>query len=224
MHTTLPGIIESFDAAAMTAVVQPALKFQVRNEAGIWNWVTLPLLLDCPVHFPSGGGFTLTFPLAAGDEVLVHLAERCIDAWWQSGGVQPQAEFRMHDLSDGFVIPKVWSKPRALSGVSTTTTQLRSDDGSTYVEVAGGQIVNVVAPTKIVLETPLVQVTGAIEVQNVNSVALPCQVTGEINATGNVVAGYGSGDQVGLQTHKHTQGNDSANDVEQPTNAPTPGT
>lgn len=224
IHTTFPGMVQSFNAAALTAVVQPAVMYQVRNEAGVWNWIKLPLLLDCPVQFPSGGGFTLTFPLAPGDEVLVHIAERCIDAWWASGGTQPQAKFRMHDLSDGFVVPKVWSQPKKIGGVSTSTAQFRSDDGSTYVEVAGGQIVSIVAPTRIVLDTPLVQITGAVEVQNTGTVAQPFQVTGQINATGNVIAGTGTGDQVGLQTHTHTQPNDSAGDVEQPTNAPTPGT
>lgn len=48
--------------------------------------------------------------------------------------------------------------------------------------------------------------------------------TGDFRATGAVIAGCGSGDQVGLQTHTHTQGNDSANDAEVPTNPPTGGT
>lgn len=47
---------------------------------------------------------------------------------------------------------------------------------------------------------------------------------GDFHATGAVIAGFGSGGQVGLQTHTHTQGNDSANDAEVPTNAPTGGT
>lgn len=42
--------------------------------------------------------------------------------------------------------------------------------------------------------------------------------------TGNIIAGAGTGDQVGLQTHTHTQPNDSHGDTEQPTSAPTPGT
>lgn len=48
--------------------------------------------------------------------------------------------------------------------------------------------------------------------------------SGDFNVTGAVVAGHGTGDQVGLQTHTHTQGMDSAGDAEAPTNAPTAGT
>jgi hypothetical protein len=47
---------------------------------------------------------------------------------------------------------------------------------------------------------------------------------GNLHTSGNVVAGFGGADQVGLQSHTHTQPNDSHNDVEGPTSAPTAGT
>lgn len=74
---------------------------------------------------PRGGGFALTFPVAAGDECLVVFADACIDSWWQSGGVQNQAEKRRHDLSDGIVIPGLWSQPNKLAigeGIRLTAT------------------------------------------------------------------------------------------------------
>lgn len=135
LWTSLPGTIESFDAEAMTCTVQPALKMLVRGLDGTITSVALPLLVDCPVHFPSGGNCTLTFPVTRGDECLVVFASRCIDSWWQSGGIQEQAELRMHDLSDGFAFVGFRSKPRALAGVSTISTQLRSDDGATYIDL-----------------------------------------------------------------------------------------
>lgn len=48
--------------------------------------------------------------------------------------------------------------------------------------------------------------------------------TGDFHASGAVIAGFGAGDQVGLQTHTHKQGNDSGGNAELPTNAPTGGT
>lgn len=145
LQTALPGIVQSFNPTACTAVVQPSVKALVTNALGVATPVNLPLLLDCPVQFPGGGGCTLTFPLAVGDEVLIVFASRCIDAWWQSGGVQPQAEFRMHDLSDGFVIPRVRSLPKGIT-ISLTRAQLRSDDGLAYIELdPTGHAVNIVA-------------------------------------------------------------------------------
>lgn len=133
--TAIPGIIQSFNASHMTCVVQPAIQAKRFMPDGSVKNVSLPLLLDCPVQFPAGGGCTLTFPVVAGDECLVVFSSRCIDAWWQSGGVQPQAELRMHDLSDGFVMLGFRSVPRVISALSTTSAQLRTDDGAAYVGV-----------------------------------------------------------------------------------------
>lgn len=132
--TALPGIIDSFDASAMTCRVQPAVSGSRRAQNGDTFPIQLPMLLDCPVCFPGGGGVTLTFPIKPGDECLVVFASRCIDSWWSLGGVQGQAEIRMHDLSDGFVLPGVRSQPRKFA-VSTSAAQLRSDDGAAYVEI-----------------------------------------------------------------------------------------
>jgi hypothetical protein len=97
--TALPGIIQSFDPVAMTCVVQPSIQanpltapYDAATLKRAWpNYPNLPLLVDCPVMFPGGGGCTLTFPVTAGDECLVVFASRCIDAWWQNGGVRPQS-------------------------------------------------------------------------------------------------------------------------------------
>ena len=119
----------------MTCVVQPAIQGVQTDAQGSETAINMPLLLDCPVIFPSGGGCTLTFPIKANDECVVHFSSRCIDAWWQLGMVQPQAEFRMHDLSDGFVQVGPRSQPRVLSSISTTSVQLRSDDGSAHIDI-----------------------------------------------------------------------------------------
>lgn len=136
--TALPGIIESFNPVAMTCEVQPAVQIQLTNpnDRSQKSWMDISLLVDCPVYFPSGGGCTLTFPIAKGDECLVVFASRCIDTWWQSGGHQnQQAIMRMHDLSDGFVFAGVRSQPRVIANVSTNSTQLRSDDGTAIIEL-----------------------------------------------------------------------------------------
>lgn len=163
MWTALPGILDSFDAAKMTAVVQPTIKGKWRSKGGAISDVQLPQCLDVPVIFPGGGGFTLTFPMAAGDEGLLVFASRCIDAWWQSGGVQNQAEIRMHNLSDGFFLPGVRSVPRALSNLSPNSVQLRADDGTAYVDIAAAQL-TLKHPTKIVLDAPKVETTADLQV------------------------------------------------------------
>lgn len=130
--TAMPGIIQSVNLTAMTCEVQPTIQGTVENENGTIESVNLPLLVDVPLVFPGGGGYILTFPLAAGNEVLVVFASRCIDAWWQSGGIQRPMEARMHDLSDGFAIPGPRSQPNRVNSISADSAQLRSNSGTTY--------------------------------------------------------------------------------------------
>ncbi len=147
LWTGFPGIIVSFNAQAVTAVVQPAVQLTQTKQDGSTQPLTMPKLLDCPVQFQGGGNVLMTMPLTQGDEVWVNIANRCIDAWWQQGGVQPQMEQRLHDLSDGFCFPKVWSKPNAPANISTTASEWRSVDRSTFVQLdPNGRTVNITAP------------------------------------------------------------------------------
>jgi hypothetical protein len=143
--TAIPGIIEAINFTAMTCTIQPAIQASTVDQNGVSTLVNLPQLVDCPIIFPSGGGYLMTFPLAVGDEVLVVFSCRCIDAWWQSGGIQKPAEVRMHDLSDGFAIPGPFSQPKLPAGaVSSNTAQLRNAAGTAYVEIDGSGNINLV--------------------------------------------------------------------------------
>ncbi|WP_247191373.1 Gp138 family membrane-puncturing spike protein, partial [Escherichia coli] len=135
MRVSMPGIIQSFDPDAVTAVVQPAIKGAEQDESGAEVSVNLPLLVDVPVVFPRGGGCTLTFPVKTGDECLVIFADRCIDFWWQSGGIQEPVDERMHDLSDAFCIVGPQSQAKKIGGISTSAVELRSDDGETKLSL-----------------------------------------------------------------------------------------
>jgi len=147
LWTSCVGIIESFNAELQTATVQPAIKAMVQGIDGKWTAQALPLLLDVPVYFPSGGGCSLTFPVATGDECLVCFADRCIDGWWQNGGVQLPITPRAHDLSDGMCFVGFRSKPEKINNLSTTATELRADDGLTKIALnPTAKTINILAP------------------------------------------------------------------------------
>ncbi|HDW8252758.1 TPA: hypothetical protein RM899_002925 [Escherichia coli] len=135
LRVSMPGIVQSFDPDTVTVVVQPAIKGYEPDSNGINQSTTLPLLVDVPVVFPRGGGCTLTFPVKAGDECLVIFADRCIDFWWQSGGIQEPVDERMHDLSDAFCIVGPQSQAKKIGGISTSAVELRSDDGETKLSL-----------------------------------------------------------------------------------------
>lgn len=165
--TAMPGILDSFNVNADgTCVCQVTIKGKWRAKDGSQSDVQLPQCLDVPLIFPGGGGFTLTFPMKAGDEGLIVFASRCIDAWWQSGGIQNQAEIRLHSLSDGFFLIGVRSKPRALANISTTSTQLRNDAGTAYVDLSSTQL-TLKHPTKVVIDSPASEFTGDVKIDGV---------------------------------------------------------
>jgi hypothetical protein len=103
----------------------------------------MPLLVDCPVIFPRGQNCTITFPLIKGMSCLIIFGARCIDGWWSGGPIDnngnvathPQLEMRMHDLSDGFIIPGPFAEPEVISDISTTKLEIRANDNSCKISL-----------------------------------------------------------------------------------------
>ena len=89
LWTAMPGIITSVDYNKQTVTVQPTIREKV-NLGGEYQWLDLPELIHVPFFIYGGGGYAITIPITVGDECLVVFADMCIDAWWQSGGVQNQ--------------------------------------------------------------------------------------------------------------------------------------
>jgi hypothetical protein len=158
--TALPGIVQRIGNSGQTVDVQPTINGRMRSPDGSTASIQMPVLLDCPVLWQGGGGATFTFPIAVGDECLVVISSRCIDAWWDRGGMQDAPDIRMHNLSDGFALVGVRSRPRAFA-VNAAGAELRSDDGSTFVRLnPTGQLVQVTAPGGISLNGVTIDASG----------------------------------------------------------------
>ncbi|CAI0905835.1 Gp138 family membrane-puncturing spike protein [Serratia quinivorans] len=212
LRVALPGIIQSFDPDAVTCVVQPAVKGYESDDAGKKSSLSLPLLVDVPVIFPRGGGVTLTFPVKAGDECLLVFSDRCIDFWWQNGGVQESVDSRMHDLSDAFAIVGPQSQAQKISGISTSAAQLRTDDGAAFIELdPGSHAVNVTTSGKLTasaqggteINSPEIVLNGNVTIngnlsQGMGDGGGTATMLGPVNVTNDVSAGG-----ISLQTHKH---------------------
>ena len=156
----------------------------------------------------------MTFPLSEGNEGLVVFASRCIDNWWLSGGVQSQAEVRMHDLSDGFFIPGCFSQAKKPSTPADTTKSVwRSANNTLRVEIdepngkvslfAGDASIEVNQTTGQVAinATAGITLNGPVTFGNFTSIADggTLNLNGDLITTGNVTAGA-----IDLETHTHT--------------------
>jgi len=184
--TSLPCIIQSFNESNMTVNCVPAIQGVVTDINGVDQSVTLPTLLDCPVVFSGGGGFGMYFRPSVGDEAIVLFSARCIDAWWQSGGIQQQAELRMHDLSDGMVIVGLRSIPRVIP--INSALEIKDDAGNTIISMDDGLI--------------------KIKATNI-------EIEGDVLVKGNIEQEVGYGlisNGVPYATHRHT-GVDAGGDI-----------
>jgi len=132
VHTQMPGIIETFDPEMQTAKIQPAIKRVFRTGDGEAEFLTptaLPPLINVPIVYPRGGGFSLTFPVKTGDECLIQFCERAIDGWHEYGKVQEPTSRRFHAYADAVAFVGLSSKPNKVPNYSPDSVQLKHDNG-----------------------------------------------------------------------------------------------
>lgn len=209
LRVASPGIVTAVDLDAQTVSVKLCLQGKITDESGEPQFVELPLLTDVPIVWPRAGGFALTLPVKAGDECLVVFGDQCIDAWWQSGGVQKPMDERRHDLSDGFAIFGITSQPRKLPSVQSDAIELRTETRSGWISLKQGALdihiegattiytktqaqvncesaeVNASASAKI--DSPQVTITGDTKIEKT------LMVVGQITGTGGLAVSGGSG-------------------------------
>ena len=159
LHTCLPAIVESFDPVTQTLEIQPAIS---RIYSG-GKEVPLPKLINVPLVTLQTAQFSITMPVKAGDECLVIFSERSIDAFYKTGEVSPPNDLRFHDLSDGFAILGISSEPNVITNYDPDNVEIRNADASVAVTLKPTDEIIIKAPTKITLDTPLVECTGDVK-------------------------------------------------------------
>ena len=181
-RVAIPAIIVQFDPQKQTASVQPAIKDTLQGQS-----VALPELSDVPVQFPRAGGYSITFPVKAGDECLLVFSDMCIDGWWQSGGIQNQAEKRRHDLSDACAILGITSVPKALKNVCMEGVEIRNDSGTDYIQIS---------EQGILLKSKNIRIEGTTDIVGVTTINGSrigtdgtSTIKGNVNITGDAVIG-----------------------------------
>ncbi len=140
LHVSMPAKVESYDASKQTVDVIPqlnrALPIDPSDPATQWVTEALPKLSDVPVCFPRAGGFFVSFPIAAGDYVLLVFSERNLGAWRATATQGDPGDLGMHTLDGAVAIPGVFPDANALSNASGTNMVLGSDStGDARIEI-----------------------------------------------------------------------------------------
>lgn len=108
VHTSIPGIVQSYDETTQTAVVQPAVRRAIDDTLE-----TLPPIPNVPIAWPSAGGFLIHFPLAAGDGVMLVFSESAWGIYRSSGAVSDPGDLTKHGLSYPVAFPFALRPPTA---------------------------------------------------------------------------------------------------------------
>lgn len=184
LWVSMPGIIKSYDPTTKRCRVRPAINIRKTDDS---TFPSSPVV-NVPVVWPSGGGFSLISPLPEGESVEILFSQR--------GITQFKEIFDQADPGDGIFAKEDAVVIAGFGGLTITPAtvdgmSMQSDDGANYIYVENG-IIKVKATTKIILDSPIVNITGII--------------TGP-----NVFNGADS------QDHVHPQGVDSDGDTQQDT-------
>jgi len=134
VHTSLPGIIVSYDPSTNKAQVQPAL-----NKNFTSGEMPMPILQNVPIVFPKN----ITFPINAGDYVLLIFSERSLDLWKSVGGQVTPTDPRKFDLSDAIAIP----------GLMPFTESYPDNNNQDYVINFGGSSITIKPDGAVTIKT-----------------------------------------------------------------------
>jgi len=181
VRVAIPAIIESFDKERLTVKARIAIQ-EIIDIDGVLTEMEIPVLADVPVMNLTGGDYSITMPIKAGDECLIVFADMCIDDWWKNGGVKSQIERRRHNLSDGFAIIGFRSQVNLIEEYSEDSIQIRNKDASTLIDLKDDDILLKVKETTIEVEDGEINIKSSsdvnVEATNVSVDATNVEVKG----------------------------------------------
>ena len=135
LNVCLPGLVADYDPASRRVSVQPAI-YTLMTDGAL---IDPPVIPNVPVVWPGGGGFVATFPLAAGDPVILIFSQRGLTAFKTAHDLSPPDPDALLSIRDAFCIPAL-GKPGAITPASQTGAAIQSEDGAEFIAIEPGGI------------------------------------------------------------------------------------
>lgn len=140
VNTCLPGVIVTYYPGTFTADIALCNK-QVFETYLSDNLISepYPILPNIPIDFPSGGGITMTFPLVAGDNVLVMFSQSDINNFRSNGSSDNEPGILIkHGLSGATAIPcTIKNREDGYFYNDTSAVVISGGGSSDFVALAG---------------------------------------------------------------------------------------
>lgn len=130
----LPGIIVSYNKNTKRAIVRPAINIQKTDNTTVQQ----SSIVNVPVVWPGGGGFTLLAPLPSGTPVVLHFSQRGLVQFKEVfTEADPGSNFFSKD--DAMIVPGFGD----IDGVTPAKDDglcIQSEDGVDFVSIEDGII------------------------------------------------------------------------------------
>jgi len=193
----LPGVVVAYDRTTNRATVRAMIQLLKTDE----TLLDRAEIASVPVLNIGGGNAVLSFNIAPGDLGWIKANDRDISLFLQNLNKTGPNTIRKHSFSDAIFIPDQFRK-WTLNAEDDAFAVLQTLDGTQRISIQDSRI-KITSDTEILLDAPLVTVTGDLE------------------AVGTIVADS-AGNKIGVSTHSHAQPNDTPGDnTEAETDAPT---
>jgi len=142
VHTAMVCKVQTWDPDTQTADLVPQVQRPL-EELATGNIVheDLPILPNVPIAFPRSASFFVSFPLSAGDFVLVIFNEYSIDQWREKGRVTAPGDIGHLTLTGAIGIPVgPYPDSQALAGAPPTDMVVGHDGGAQVHIKPGGTV------------------------------------------------------------------------------------
>ena len=181
VFTALPAkVMRVEDAGEQRVAVKPL----VNNVFPDWeDSIEFPTILSVQLMYPSSSTSAITFPVNAGDTVLLVFAQSCMDVFKSGDGTtQPPSDYRRFDKRDAIAIPGLFPFGMAINQQSKRTLTHSTDD------VVVAHNLGTEAECEIRLKP-----TGKIEINgNQIDISSSTQIDGNLINTGSITVGVGA--------------------------------
>lgn len=200
IFTSYPGKIIEFDPVKQVAKVEIAREQYHNSLDSLYEEYDFPILQDVPVQFPSGGGYSLTFPVNAGDNCLLMFCDKGYSHWLYGGknkigkfssGLPKNEYFRRYNINDAVALVGYNPIPEAITSFNSTSPELRNSDRTQRVTLVSDGNIEVVAVSNLHITAPTSTIDSNVTINGT------LHVTGKITSDDDVVAGT-----ISLKTHR----------------------
>lgn len=127
VYTAIPAqVVQVRDAGQQKVDVKPLVNMVFPDWEDDQEW---PTILSVPLMYPASSTSAFTFPVKAGDTVLIVFNQSCIDVFKSGDGTaQPPSDYRVFNMRDAVAIPGLFPFGSAINQPIKHTLTHSTDD------------------------------------------------------------------------------------------------